>query len=471
MEAGASTCTCAQCGAICRGRFSGCVDVWARGPRSVTVVVKPTEEPVRRSRIDPVIDLPQPTEPIGIEAPRIDVHANGTSGGDQSTMVMLDHLWEKLRDLESTVAAEHDGPPTNARLEAVSNAVGGIAGGLDRLVGQVRGLQALPLRLEKLEAEVKQKQGGRVPYDQTLPDTVSRLADKVGDLEKVRGRVEALERVVPGDKAGTGESARQLEQLSTRLDALEKLNTRVTALEQAKRISTDRDLGTLAGRVTALERAKAPSADGGDASKALEQLSTRVAALEKAPKDAPDGNGRVPSERLAALEKVVGGLVQGLERLSSKVAELDDLPTRLAELDHLPKRLAELDDLPKRLAALEGAKAPPAEKVLTSISKRLDRLSTQVYSYKDVPGRLQAAEQASARSDVLSRGLHRAIESIDHLSAQVTALQAAMPEPAVTASTPAPAPTPPAPPSGPPQPTPAPSSTPTPTLPGRSQGD
>ncbi|MDP9420533.1 MAG: hypothetical protein M3P53_10380 [Actinomycetota bacterium] len=423
--------------------------------------MKPTEEPVRRSRIDPVIDLPQPTEPIGIEAPRIDVHANGTSGGDQSTMVMLDHLWEKLRDLESTVAAEHDGPSANARLEAVSNAVGGIAGGLDRLVGEVRGLQALPVRLEKLEAEVKQKQGGRVPYDQTLPDTVSRLAGKVGDLEKVRGRVEALERVVPGDKAGTGESARQLEQLSTRLDALEKLNTRVTALEQAKRTSTDRDLGTLAGRVTALERAKAPSADGGDASKALEQLSTRVAALEKAPKDAPDGNGRVPSERLAALEKVVGGLVQGLERLSSKVAELD----------HLPKRLAELDDLPKRLAALEGAKAPSAEKVLTSISKRLDRLSTQVYSYKDVPGRLQAAEQASARSDVLSRGLHRAIESIDHLSAQVTALQAAMPEPAATASTPAPAPTPPAPPSGPPQPTPAPSSTPTPTLPGRSQGD
>ena len=451
MVAGASTCTCAQCGAICRGRFSGCTDVWARGPRSITVRVKPTEEPVRRNRADPVIDLPESIEPIGVEAPRIEVHANGTSSADQSAMVMIDHLWEKLRELESAVAATRQAPPANARLEAVSHAVGGIAGGLDRLVGEVRSLQELPSRLEKLEGEVKQKQGGRLPYDQTLPDTVSRLAGKVGDLETVRNRVEALERAAPSGTAGTGVSARQLEQLSTRVASLEKLTTRVTALEQAKRTSTDRDLGTLAGRVTALEQTKAPSPDGGGGeSRALErveQLASRVAALENARRDGPDRNAGVPSERLAALEKVLGGLVQGLEHLSSRVAELDELPKRLAEL--------------------EEAKAPPAEKVLTSISKRLDRLSTQVSSYKDIPGRLQAAEQTSARSEVLSRGLHRAIESIDHLSAQVTALQAAMPRPAVNASPPAPAPTQPAPPSGPPQPAPVPAPTPTPAPPNR----
>jgi hypothetical protein len=34
MVAGAAACTCAHCGAVCRGRFNGCPAVWARGPVS-----------------------------------------------------------------------------------------------------------------------------------------------------------------------------------------------------------------------------------------------------------------------------------------------------------------------------------------------------------------------------------------------------------------------------------------------------
>ncbi|HEV2070501.1 MAG TPA: hypothetical protein VGR26_11965, partial [Acidimicrobiales bacterium] len=37
MVAGATSCTCRQCGTECKGRFAGCVDVWARGPREVAV--------------------------------------------------------------------------------------------------------------------------------------------------------------------------------------------------------------------------------------------------------------------------------------------------------------------------------------------------------------------------------------------------------------------------------------------------
>ena len=31
MVAGASSCTCDECGVVCRGRFNGCSAVWARG--------------------------------------------------------------------------------------------------------------------------------------------------------------------------------------------------------------------------------------------------------------------------------------------------------------------------------------------------------------------------------------------------------------------------------------------------------
>jgi len=33
MIAQARSCTCPQCGATCTGRFAGCAEVWARGPR------------------------------------------------------------------------------------------------------------------------------------------------------------------------------------------------------------------------------------------------------------------------------------------------------------------------------------------------------------------------------------------------------------------------------------------------------
>ena len=37
MRAGASACSCADCGVVCRGLFDGCPDVWARGPRPVSI--------------------------------------------------------------------------------------------------------------------------------------------------------------------------------------------------------------------------------------------------------------------------------------------------------------------------------------------------------------------------------------------------------------------------------------------------
>ncbi len=38
MVAGESSCRCSTCGAVCEGRFAGCPEVWAAGPREVTLV-------------------------------------------------------------------------------------------------------------------------------------------------------------------------------------------------------------------------------------------------------------------------------------------------------------------------------------------------------------------------------------------------------------------------------------------------
>ena len=374
MVAGASSCTCGQCGAVCAGRFAGCGDVFARGPRSVTVRVKPTEEPLRRGRTELIQVLAHQALPV--ETAAIQAATNGTSAGDTSTMVMLDHLSEKVHELETAAAARSVEPvSSNGRLEAVSTAVSGLAAGLDRLVSEVQALQGLPARMAAVEA--------------------------------------ALER-------RTAEADR-LKKLAGEMAGLDKVGSRVTALEQAKRTSTDRDLATLARRVTDLERAPGPSADQvagmAKAAEQFHQLSKRVASFE----EAVEGQSSVQSDRVAALESVLDGLVEGLERISTDVSALGDLP--------------------KRLEALEESKSPPTDKVLSSISKRLDRLSTQVSNYRDLPDRVEAAERGAARADALSRGLHRAIESIDHLSVQVNSIEQDRPSAAPTplAASPAPA--------------------------------
>ncbi|MDQ6946426.1 MAG: hypothetical protein M3256_09165, partial [Actinomycetota bacterium] len=39
MQAGESACACPECGVVCHGLFDGCAEVWARGPRPITLSV------------------------------------------------------------------------------------------------------------------------------------------------------------------------------------------------------------------------------------------------------------------------------------------------------------------------------------------------------------------------------------------------------------------------------------------------
>src|SRR5438874_1706060 len=96
MRAGESACSCPQCGVVCRGRFAGCAEVWARGPREVHVVSPPaalarrTATPVRVSRA--------PEQPSG---------AQQSSGAEQArteVLAWLQAAFDGLRDELSVLA-------------------------------------------------------------------------------------------------------------------------------------------------------------------------------------------------------------------------------------------------------------------------------------------------------------------------------------------------------------------------------
>src|SRR5260370_12301787 len=44
MTAGPDACHCDECGFVCTGKFTGCPEVWARGPRTATLL-RPLERP------------------------------------------------------------------------------------------------------------------------------------------------------------------------------------------------------------------------------------------------------------------------------------------------------------------------------------------------------------------------------------------------------------------------------------------
>src|SRR3954470_6721871 len=92
MRAGESACSCPQCGVVCRGRFAGCAEVWARGPREVHVVSPPNA--IARRTVTPVRMGGQPAQ-------------EASAGADQARTEVLSWLqaaFDGLRDELSVLA-------------------------------------------------------------------------------------------------------------------------------------------------------------------------------------------------------------------------------------------------------------------------------------------------------------------------------------------------------------------------------
>ena len=81
MRAGERACACPDCGVICQGQFDGCPDVWALGPRPVSLTAPASGAP---ASIAPASGAPASLAPASgapaIEAPRVRALASGLGG-------------------------------------------------------------------------------------------------------------------------------------------------------------------------------------------------------------------------------------------------------------------------------------------------------------------------------------------------------------------------------------------------------
>ena len=197
MRAGESACSCPQCGVVCRGRFAGCAEVWARGPREVHVVSPPAA--LARRTPTPVRVARTPAEqPAGAEQARTEV------------LAWLQAAFDGLRDELSVLAGGL------ARQQAVlsdlsENRDSEVATALEEVRGWASELRNETLRLQGFE---------RAVADQLRADVSSTIEQGVDRMVSIQE-----------DAASTQESTANTRQDDVR-QALAQVEERATALRE-----------------------------------------------------------------------------------------------------------------------------------------------------------------------------------------------------------------------------------------------
>ena len=164
MRAGESACSCPQCGVVCRGRFAGCAEVWARGPREVHVVSPPAA--LARRTPTPVRVTRTPAEQL----------AQQSSGAEQArteVLAWLQAAFDGLRDELSVLAGGL------ARQQAVlsdlsDNRDSEVATALEEVRGWAAELRNETLRLQGFERAVADQL--RADVSATIEQGVDRMA-------------------------------------------------------------------------------------------------------------------------------------------------------------------------------------------------------------------------------------------------------------------------------------------------------
>src|SRR5436305_11174449 len=166
MRAGGSACAGPQCGVVCRGRFAGCAEVWARGPREVHVVAPPAA--LARGTVTPVRVGRAPGEqPSGADQARTEV------------LAWLQAAFDGLRDELSVLAGGL------ARQQAVlsdlsENRDSEVADALAEVRGWAAELRNETLRLQGFERAVADQL--RADVSTTIEQGVDRMVSAQDDL-------------------------------------------------------------------------------------------------------------------------------------------------------------------------------------------------------------------------------------------------------------------------------------------------
>jgi hypothetical protein len=104
MVAGASSCSCPECGVVCKGKFPGCATVWAAGPQQVSFR-RPTKE--LGSRSAPLVPATNGTraQDHAAEPPRLPAVPGSRTGtgADTDLRPLMEALWADVRALRRQV--------------------------------------------------------------------------------------------------------------------------------------------------------------------------------------------------------------------------------------------------------------------------------------------------------------------------------------------------------------------------------
>lgn len=453
MVAGATSCTCQQCGAECRGRFAGCVDVWARGPRDVAVrasVARPAREVVL-----PAVGVPSndpPAAPEGIEA-ELDRR-------DGALRLLLDELIGRCEAVEAVASQVDSLAQAQAAWKTTSEADAEMGRRLETLSSRLEALEARPgpqAPLEQLSSRLKALEAASPSDPAPTQQAVAALVDRIAALEsappgeaavaaglvdrveRLAGQVAALASEPPAEPRVPAELVKQMERLVGQVAVLDGTTKRLAALEGIP----DR-MATLEHSVAALE----PSAAGAGSPDDLEaitahltRLTSEVASLRAVPKrveaiEKVQGRVNAIDKSLAALGRDVDGLAEKVTTpppatLDTETRQrIETLDGSLAELGNtvgqLSAQVAGFDEVPKRVEALEQASSP-LEKQVVSMGKRIDRLSTQAASVKELPERVEALEQAASEDPRVDQVTERVEEMDGSLGALRSAIEALAP--------------------------------------------
>src|SRR5947208_8174478 len=193
MRAGESACSCPQCGVVCRGRFAGCAEVWARGPREVHVVSPPAAL-VRRTPTPVRVTRTPAQQSSGAGQP---------SGADQARTEVLGWLqaaFDGLRD-ELSVLAGGLARQQSVLSDLSENRDSEVATALAEVRGWAAELRNETLRLQGFERAVADQL--RADVSSTISEGVDRMVntqesttarqDEVRDaLAEVEQRASAL---------------------------------------------------------------------------------------------------------------------------------------------------------------------------------------------------------------------------------------------------------------------------------------
>ena len=177
MRAGASACSCPDCGVVCQGLFDGCADVSARGPRPVTIAATravtgvasapaaaPAPMPAAAAAAPRAADdVPRP-RPVTL-APAAARRANGNRGGNRAR-VQAAASYGKT-DLPAPDPPEGD--PRREMFRWFEEAFVGVRSDLQTLIASMTHQQAMLAELiDSRQAELR-----LVLAAETLPDIVA----------------------------------------------------------------------------------------------------------------------------------------------------------------------------------------------------------------------------------------------------------------------------------------------------------